>query len=218
MSELKIDHDSWDMAGMQGTGSKTLVRKDPLFVRDSWRVKLAQVAQDTTPGRAIPGNTVARSRQWGGVWSCPRDGARRSGHVRRDDEVEGEDRSRRELVGATSEVQSRVADASARIDAAIALLLTSVEPFEAKVAADDPVTVSERVRIRRNVGFAARQAFQAVNILAEGAGASSFAMKAPFQRYWRDLIVSVRHVTLDTDVIYTMYGQERFGLQPVGSH
>src|SRR3546814_16748248 len=59
MSELVIDQTSWDMAGMQGTGSKTLVRKDPLFVPDLWRVKLAQVASDTTPGRSISGNTLA---------------------------------------------------------------------------------------------------------------------------------------------------------------
>lgn len=226
MSELQIDHASWEMAGMQGTGSKTLVRKEPLFVREVCRVKLAQVTQNTTPGRSIPGNTGAFynfGTLSGVALLGPVVGMAQGALDCFIDIMKSKVKTSLKAgaavtVGATPEIQSRVADASARIDAAIALLLTSVEPFEAKVAAGEAVSVEERVRIRRNIGFAARQAFEAMNILAEGAGSSSFAMKSPFQRFWRDLMVSVRHVTLDTDGIYTMYGQERFGLQPVGAH
>lgn len=226
MNELQIDHDSWNMAGMQGSGSKTLIRKDPLFVSEAWRVKLTQVMQDSTPGRSIAGNTVS-SYNFGtlsgvvllGPVLGMAQGALDSFTEAMKSKVKTSLKAGASLTaGATPAIQMRVADASARIDAAIALLLGSVEPFEAKVAAGMPVTIEERVRIRRNIGFAARQAFEAVNILAEGAGASSFASKAPFQRFWRDLMVGVRHVTLDTDAIYTMVGQERFGLEPVGSY
>ena len=225
MSELQIDQDSWDMAGMQGTGSKTLLRKDPLFVPEIRRVKLTQVATGTTPGRSIPGNTMAQynfSTLSGVVLLGPVLGMARGAL---DAFVETmRSKVKTSLVagasttaGATPLVQVRVADASARIDAAVALLLSSVEPFEEKVAAGQDVSVEERVRIRRNIGFAARQAFEAINILAEGAGSSSFSSKSMFQRFWRDLSVAVRHVTLDTDAIYQTYGQEQFGLPPQGS-
>lgn len=226
MDEIQIDHDSWNMAGMRGSGSKNLVRKEPLFVADAWRVKLSQVMQDTTPGRAIPGNTIS-SYNFGtlsgvvllGPVLGMAQGALESFTEAMKSKVKTSLKAGASVTaGATPAIQMRVADASARIDAAIALLLTSVEPFEAKVAAGEPVTVEERVRVRRNIGFAARQAFEAVNILAEGAGASSFALKSPFQRFWRDLMVGVRHVTLETDGIYAMAGQERFGLEPMGSH
>lgn len=226
MSELEIDHASWQMAGMQGTGSKTLLRREPLFVRDNWRVKLTQVSRAETPGRDIAGNVGALynfSTLSGVVLLGPVLGMAQGA-------VDEFTRAMKAKVktslkagvsvtaGATPATQLRIADASARIDAAVALLLSSVEPFEAKVAAGEEVTVEERVRIRRNIGFAARQAFEALNILVEGAGASSFTQKSMFQRYWRDLVVSVGHVTLDTDGIYLMYGQERFGLTPAGSY
>lgn len=226
MTELEIDQNSWNMAGMQGSGSKTLLRKEPLFVREDWRVKLAQVMQDTTPGRSIPGNTVS-SYNFGtlsgvvllgpvlgmaqGALDCFTEAMK--------SKVKTSLKAGATATAAASPaVQTRVADASARIDAAIALLLGSVEPFEARVAAGEAVSVAERVTIRRNIGFAARQAFEAMNILAEGAGASTFALSSPFQRFWRDLMVGVRHVTLETDGIYQMAGQAQFGLEPIGSY
>jgi resorcinol 4-hydroxylase (FADH2) len=226
MSELVIDQASWDMAGMQGTGSKTLVCKDPLFVPELWRVKLAQVASDTTPGRFIPGNTLASynfATLSGVVLLGPVLGMAQGALDAFTDYLKAKVKTTlvagaTVTVGATPAAQMRVADASARIDAAIALVLSSIEPFEAKVAAGEGVSIEERVRIRRNIGFAARQAFDAMNILVEGAGASSFAMKSRFQRFWRDLVVSNGHVTLDTDGIYQMYGQERFGIPPIGAY
>ena len=226
MTELLIDQDSWDMAGMQGTGSKTMLRKEPLFVPEVRRVKLAEVVAEATPGSMIPGNDLARynfATLSGVVLLGPVLGMARGAL---DAFVEAmRSKVKTSLVagasttaGATPAVQMRVADASARIDAAIALLLSSVEPFEAKVVSGETVSVEERVRIRRNIGFAARQAFEAINILSEGAGSSSFASKAMFQRFWRDLSVGVRHVTLDTDSIYLMYGQEQFGLPPQGAY
>jgi alkylation response protein AidB-like acyl-CoA dehydrogenase len=226
MDELEIDHDSWNMAGMQGSGSKTLVRKEPLFVRETWRVKLTQVIQDNTPGRAIPGNAVSSynfATLSGVVLLGPVLGMAQGALDSFTETMKSKVKTSLKAgasttAGAVPATQMRVADASARIDAAIALLLGSVEPFESKVASGQAVTIEERVRIRRNVGFAARQAFEAMNILAEGAGASSFALGSPFQRFWRDLMVGVRHVTLDTDAIYTMVGQERFGMEPAGSY
>ncbi|WP_313808142.1 acyl-CoA dehydrogenase family protein [Sphingobium sp.] len=226
MAELHIDQDSWDMAGMQGTGSKTLLRKEPLFVPENRRVKLAQVAADATPGREIPGNEVARynfATLSGVVLLGPVLGMAQGALDAFTEAMKSKVKTSLSAgasvtAGATPAVQMRVADASARIDAAVALLLSSVEPFETRVAAGGAVSVEERVRVRRNIGFAARQAFEAINILAEGAGASSFASRSMFQRFWRDLSVGVRHVTLDTDAIYQMYGQERFGLPPAGAY
>lgn len=226
MSELVIDQDSWNMIGMEGSGSKTLLRKDPLFVAEDWRVKLTHVMQDTTPGRAIPGNIGAEynfGTLSGVVLLGPVLGTAQAALEAFTLTVKSKVKTSLKAgatttAAATAAVQTRVADASARIDAAIALLLSSVEPFEAKVAAGETVSIAERVNIRRNIGFAARQAFEAVNILAEGAGASSFALGAPFQRHWRNLMVGVRHVTLETDAIYQMAGQERLGLEPIGSH
>ena len=224
--ELVIDPNSWNVAGMRGTGSKTLSRATPLFVPRRRMVKLAQVIQETTPGRAVPGNTIAAynfSTLSGVTLVAPLLGAAQGALDWFVETMKHKVKTTLKAgamapVALTPSIQARVGDASSHIDAAMALLLSSLVPFEEKVAAGQTVSISERVRVRRDIGYAARQAGKAVNILMEGAGASAMSMDSPLQRFWRDINFGARHVTLDTDGIYTMFGQERFGLEPIGPH
>lgn len=222
--ELQIDHTSWNVAGMSGTGSKTLTRSEPLFVPGRRMLKLSQVIQDTTPGRSVPENNMAAynfSTLGGVILVAPMLGAAQGAL---DWFVETMKTKLKTTIKAgaaapasrTPAIQARVGDASSRIDAAMALLTSSLDRFEAKIAAGEPVSVSERVRVRRDIGFAARQASQAISIIMEGAGASAMSMDVPVQRFWRDITAGTRHVTLDADGIFAMFGQERFGLDPVG--
>ena len=77
-------------------------------------------------------------------------------------------------------------------------------------------TVAERVRIRRDIGFAARQAADTVTLLFEGAGAASAAAEMPIQRQWRDIGAAARHASLDVPEIYAMAGRLQFGMEPAG--
>ena len=80
----------------------------------------------------------------------------------------------------------------------------------------DRLTPAERIRIRRDIGFAAQQAVHAVNLLFEGAGGSATSLDTPIQRFWRDINAAARHASLEVQAIYALYGEERFGLPPVG--
>ena len=55
-ADLDIDHDSWSVAGMQGTGSKTLIARAPVFVPAHRALRFMDVVKGTTPGRALPDN------------------------------------------------------------------------------------------------------------------------------------------------------------------
>lgn len=225
MSELSIDQESWDMAGMRGSGSKTLVREQPLFVPEEARVKLSQISNDDAPGASIAGNLMASYNftTLSGVMLLGPVLGMAQGAL--DIFVESMKLKVKTSIkaGATTTVsenpfaQARAGDAASRIEAAVALLMRDVEGFEAQVATGEKPSATARIAIRRDIGFGARQACDAVNVLAEAVGASSFAMRADFQRHWRDLSVAVRHVTLDTDAIFTMAGQQMFGLPPIGS-
>jgi 3-hydroxy-9,10-secoandrosta-1,3,5(10)-triene-9,17-dione monooxygenase len=114
--------------------------------------------------------------------------------------------------------QMRVGEASAKIDSAMALLIADLTPLEAKIRSGQSPSVAERIRIRRDIGFAARQASDAVTLLFEGAGAASAALDAPIQRHWRDIHAAARHASLDVQAIYALVGQERFGLEPTGQY
>jgi alkylation response protein AidB-like acyl-CoA dehydrogenase len=223
--ELEIDHDSWNVVGMCGTGSKTLSRTEPLFVPRRRMLKLSQMLQGSNPGRAIPGNDLAAFNfgTFSGISLIgPMLGAAQ-GAV--DWYVETMKSKVKTTIKAgtaapaslTPALQMRVGDATSRIDAAMALLRSTLQELEPVVLSGESLPVGERVRLRRDIGFAARQASRAVSIIIEGAGASAMAAGTPIQRAWRDVTAGTRHVTLETDAIFTMYGQERFGLQPVGA-
>lgn len=96
------------------------------------------------------------------------------------------------------------------------MLLTSVTAAEDKVRRGLPLEIGERIAIRRNQGFAAKQSAAVVNDLfaKEGAGGSDLA--APLQRFWRDVNAAALHLSLDWEAIAAMYGQQKLGLDPVG--
>jgi len=96
------------------------------------------------------------------------------------------------------------------------LLLTDLAQAETLVFAGGALDPAQRIRIRRDIGFAARQAVDAVNELCEAAGATSSALDQPIQRFWRDINAGARHVSLDDESIMATAGQQLFGLTPAG--
>jgi 3-hydroxy-9,10-secoandrosta-1,3,5(10)-triene-9,17-dione monooxygenase len=223
-AELGIDQDSWRVAGMQGTGSKTLFADTPIFVPEHRAIRFSDVAQGTTPGRSIPGNVMAGfgfAAMGAVTLVAPMLGMAQGAlewfvETMRSKVKASLKPGAPASVAQTAAAQARVGEASARIDAAVTLLLADLEPLEAKIRAGEDLTVPERIRIRRDIGFAAQQASAAVNLLFEGAGAASAALDMPIQRYWRDVNAAARHASLDVQAIYSLTGQERFGLEPTG--
>ncbi len=221
---LRIDHDSWHVAGMQGTGSKTLIADAPVFVPAHRTIRFADVAGGTTPGRAIPGNRMATFgfATLGAVTLvAPLLGVAHAALDWFAGAMRGKVKASLKpgapvSVAQSPHAQERVGATSAAIDAAIALLLTDLASYEAMIDAGGEPSVSDRIRIRRDIGFAARQAVEAVNVLFEGAGASAAALDSPIQRCWRDVNAAARHASLDVQAIYSLVGQDKFGLEPKG--
>ena len=96
--------------------------------------------------------------------------------------------------------------------------MAELSAAEAIIFAGNPLSIEQRLRVRRALGFAARQAVDAVNILFEGAGASATDLECPIQRHWRDVTAGARHVSLDVQGINTLYGQRLFGMDPMGAY
>jgi resorcinol 4-hydroxylase (FADH2) len=113
-------------------------------------------------------------------------------------------------------VQNKIGAASATIESALALLLSSVTAAEDKVRRGIPLEIGERVAIRRNQGFAAKQSVAVVNDLFAKEGAAGSDLAAPLQRFWRDVNAAALHLSLDWEAIAAMYGQQKLGLDPVG--
>lgn len=221
---LGIDQDSWHVAGMQGTGSKTLFADEPIFVPDHRVIRFADVMRGSAPGHAEPGNVMAgfNFATFGAVTLvAPLLGMAQAALDWFSDAMRTKVKSSLKPGAPVSVAQSpftqaRAGEAQVRIDSAMTLLLADLPPLEAKVRAGEALSVADRIRVRRDIGFAARQASDAVNLLFEGAGAASAALDSPIQRYWRDINAAARHASLDVQAIYGLVGQECFGLDPVG--
>ena len=116
------------------------------------------------------------------------------------------------------QVQSRLAEATAAVDAARLLLLRDVNEVSALAAAGETVSVALRIRNRRDHGFAARLAAQATEALYASCGGGGLFLSNRIQRAWRDANAVSKHVSLNWDAVSSMYGQHALGLEPRGQY
>jgi resorcinol 4-hydroxylase (FADH2) len=115
-------------------------------------------------------------------------------------------------------VQLRYAEASATAETAELILMTNIKSAMAKLRAGDDITVTDRIRIRRDQAYATRLALQAVETLNASTGGAGLQLSNPIQRAWRDVNAVARHVSLNWDAVGTMYGQHAFGFEPQGQY
>lgn len=223
-SDLGIDQDSWHVMGMQGTGSKTLFVDEPILVPMHRVIRFSDVEKGTTPGRNLPDNIMARFNfaTMGAVTLvAPLLGGAQAALDWYSEAMRAKTKASLKpgapmSVAQSPQAQARAGEAQVKIDAAMTLLLADLTPLEARIRAGEDLQTSDRIRIRRDIGFAAQVATDAVSLLFEGAGATSAALDMPIQRYWRDIHAAARHASLDTQAIYALVGQQCFGLEPRG--
>jgi 3-hydroxy-9,10-secoandrosta-1,3,5(10)-triene-9,17-dione monooxygenase len=223
MTDVIVDQDTWFTSGLQGTGSKTVRIDRPVFVPDHRMVRFADIVSGKTPGAEIENNNMSRfsfttfgptalvspvlGMAQGALDAFIQMSQSRVRTARPGTVVP---------VASSPMVQSRIGAASATIESALTLLLTSVAAAEDKVRRGMPLEIAERIAIRRNQGFAAKQSVSVVNDLFAKEGAAGSELAAPLQRLWRDANAAALHLSLDWEAIAAMYGQQKLGLDPVG--
>lgn len=218
--------DDWDVVGLAGTGSKTLVL-DEVFVPAHRALTFAQSTSGRTPGAAayadnptfaIPMLTaipsclaaVAVGAAFGAVDAFLNATVSRT--------------TRGAIAGASNKmaefatVQLRVAEAAAGADAAREILLRDLRKCAADARAGRPITVEDRITCRRGQAFAVSLALRAVEALNAATGGAGLQNANPVQRQWRDANAVARHISLNWDAVGTMFGQMALGLEPKGQY
>jgi alkylation response protein AidB-like acyl-CoA dehydrogenase len=218
--------DDWHAVGLAGTGSKSIELIGEQFVPAHRHLTFAQASGGAAPGTRVNTNPIFRVPFLASVPLClatPALGIVEGALEQFVDWVSG--RSTRGAVAGGgnrmaefAQVQSRVAEAAACLDAAHLLVRRDIEDVEGRVAAGSAVDPAARLRNRRDHAFCARLATQAADALFQATGGAGLMLDSPIQRAWRDAHAIARHVSLNWDAVSTMYGQHRLGLEPRGQY
>ena len=223
-SDYAID-DTWDVIGLAGTGSKTLVLQD-VFVPEHRVLLFADAASGQTPGSGLYSNRLYSVPLYCHVSACLAATAVGAAAGAIEDFIAATTGrlTRGSVTGGNNQmaqfptVQIKLAEAAASVDAARSILLRDLEAIAADVRQNGYGSVEQRITNRRGQSFAVNLAVRAVDILNAATGGSGLAMSNPVQRAWRDVNAVARHVSLNWDSVAAMYGQMALGLEPRGQH
>lgn len=196
--------DTWDVVGMRGTGSKTVVTEG-VFVPDHRVVARIDVIDGVAPGAIVnpePRFSLPHASYGGLTFATPIVGAARGALDAFVDFVG----KRTTPAGQTARdfrVRAGIARASADIDAADLLLRSSV--VAASTAAKP--TTADRATTLRNVTRAAEYAVAAIGSIMSLAGSSGYSETVSMQRAWRDINFASSHLALSPDINLDMFGR-----------
>jgi resorcinol 4-hydroxylase (FADH2) len=224
-SDYSIDN-TWNVVGLAGTGSKTLVLAD-VFVPAHRVLSFAATTSGQTPGAALYSDNPAFSiPMLCNIPSCLASTAvgaaagaldeylaRTSTRVTRG-AVAGHNNKMAEF----PTIQLRVAEAAASVDSARDLLLRDLRNRAGTVRAHRSVTIEDRILSRRGQAFSVSLAICAIEALNASTGGAGLDLSNPVQRAWRDVNAVGRHISMNWDAVGTMYGQMALGLTPQGQY
>ena len=194
-SDYEIVDDSWDVAGLRGTGSKDLIVKDA-FVPEYRTIPFEKVVEGKAPKEAGLTNPLYHV-----PFSCMFPLGITSAVIGM---AEGAlahhlayQRGRVQITGTRTKddpyVLSTIGEATAEIEASrIALLDNASRLFDA-VASGREITFAERAANRRTQVRAAWRAVGAVDQIVARSGGNAMRMDNPIQRFWRDIHTGQAH-------------------------
>lgn len=218
--------DDWYATGLCGTGSKSIEVAEEIFVPQHRRLTFAEASSGAAPGTAVNPSPVYRIPFLACVPLClatPGLGAAEgaledfidmaSGRTTRGAIAGGGNR-----MADFAQVQARIGDAAAALDAAHLLVSRDAREAEERAARGETIDVPMRIRNRRDHAYCAKLAAQAATAVFEATGGAGLMLDSPIQRAWRDTHAIARHISLNWDGVSAMYGQHRLGLEPRGQY
>ena len=217
---------TWDVIGLAGTGSKTLVLEDA-FVPSHRVLTFEATTSGKTPGAsAYPNNATFAVPMLCNIPSCLASAAVGAAMGALADYVAMTSVrvTRGAVAGANSRmaefstIQLRVAEAAACTDAAREILLRDLRARADSALQGRVVDVEQRILSRRGQAFAVSLAIRATEALNSSTGGQGLNRSNPIQRAWRDANAVGRHISMNWDAVGTMYGQLALGLEPKGQY
>lgn len=214
MDELSVE-DTWYVAGMQGTGSNTIVAEN-VFVPDH-RIMSVPAAiggkyptehTDESSYRSafIPALTLTLVGPLLGLGRAAR-------------ELVIEKAPRRAISYTKFEHQSdstafqiALATASLKIDTGHLHVARAAADIDSAAESGKEMDYLTKARVRGDSGYASQAIIEGIQLLLNAHGASSFGKFSPMQRIWRDANTGGRHAVINPLVAGEVYGKALVGV------
>jgi len=209
--------DTWHTTGLRGTGSKDVAAQD-LFVPEHRLLGLGGPSEGTSVGAEMYSNpwlklplAVTFPAGIVGTILGLATGAFEVFVARTTQNVGGLSGIK---VSTRPEVQYKMGETSADLDAARIVARQAYADMKAKAEAGIAVTMEDRLNFRRNLGWAAKTATQAVTRLYEVGGAHSLFQGDQLEQFNRDIVAASHHYGVAWDLVYSGYGRFLVGEEP----
>jgi 3-hydroxy-9,10-secoandrosta-1,3,5(10)-triene-9,17-dione monooxygenase len=208
--------DDWFVAGMRGTGSKT-IRVARAFIPAHRAVRAADMAAGTSPGAQhhhrpiyrMPWRDIAPFSLIGVPVGIGRAAVAAFAESLRKPMASFSS----EQIAEQSATFARLGVAAADIDAAYASVIENALRIDSAKESTD-LSAEQRARIPRDWAYAAQRSRQAVTSLFEAAGGTATYDFSDLQRIWRDANASAQHVAFTWDSAMTGFGRSLVGVPP----
>ena len=205
--------DIWHVIGLRGTGSDSYTVTD-LFVPETHAVLRDADARPRQPGAlyAFSSSNIYASGFAGVALGIARSALDAFVELARDKIPRGANRTLRD----NSLIQAQVSQSEARVCAARAFLLGSLDEIWRDVSGSKRLTADHNTTIRLASTWAIHQAREVVDTAYHAAGATAIFESNPFERRFRDIHTVIQQYQ-GRQAHFETVGQALLGLEPEGA-
>lgn len=202
--------DTWNSTGLKGTGSNDVEARD-VFVPEHMTLAVRDVAGGPTPGSVVNPSPlyalpvfslfpfVLSGAALGNAQACLDDYVETARHRA--------STYNRAKLGDLQTTQIKVAEASAKIDAARLVMRRTCIDAMADAQRGDVPLLAEKTKYRRDGAYAVNLCTEAVSLLFSASGARGLYTTGVLQRQFRDAHAINAHIAFSFDAAGTNYGR-----------
>jgi 3-hydroxy-9,10-secoandrosta-1,3,5(10)-triene-9,17-dione monooxygenase len=213
-SDYKIK-DTWNASGLRGTGSND-VEVDDAFVAEPMTLAVSDLDGGPTPGSAVNPNVlyalpvfslfpyVLSGVALGNAQACLDDYVDLARHRA--------STYNRAKIGDLQSTQIKIAEASAKIDAARLIMRSTCIEAMADARRGQIPDIAAKTKSRRDGAYSVNLCTEAVSLLFSASGARGLFMTGVLQRQFRDAHAINSHIAFNFDAAGTNYGRVALGL------
>jgi 3-hydroxy-9,10-secoandrosta-1,3,5(10)-triene-9,17-dione monooxygenase len=208
-------NDTWNATGLCGTGSND-VKVTDAFIAEQMTIAVSDLTGGRTPGSAANPNAlyalpvfslfpyVLSGVGLGNAQACLNDYVEFARHRA--------STYNRAKLSDLQTTQIKIAEASAKIDAARLVMRTNCIDAMADARRGRIPDIADKTRLRRDGAFSVNLCTEAVSLLFAASGARSLFTSGALQRQFRDAHAVNSHLAFNFDAAGTNYGRVALGL------